>query len=208
MNATCEKELIAPHSFLTKIAKAIRVLTIPPLMVAALLSVLFFCDDVFPTVGDYLLSMLFLAIVPVMAYPLQRVVPAWRRGGRRTERKLAFVISIFSYGAAVACSVARDAVPNLLFISVVYFASVLILTLFNTLTPWRASGHACSIAGPILLICLFVGWYAIPIGAVLYVASFWASVYMKRHTVREFLLGTLSAALAAVICYFIVHPIF
>ena len=44
-------------------------------------------------------------------------------------------------------------------------------------------------------------------GIVLYAAAFWASVYMKRHTASEFLFGTLSAVLAAVICYFLVSPV-
>ena len=57
-------------------------------------------------------------------------------------------------------------------------------------------------------ICLFSGYYAIPAGLLVFAASFWASVYMKRHTVREFLLGALCAGLAGLITYFIVHPVF
>ena len=193
---------------MNKLAKAIRVLTIPPLMVAALLCVLFFFDDVFPTVGDFWLAMLLLAIVPVLAYPFQKLSPRLAAGGRPMQRKLAFVFSFLGYGTAVVCSILRDAVPNLLYISVVYLVSVILLTVFNCLTPWRASGHACSISGPILLICLFIGWYAIPIGALIFGASFWASVYMKRHTVREFGLGVLCALGAAIITYFLVHPVF
>ncbi|MBR6728149.1 MAG: hypothetical protein IKM08_08135 [Clostridia bacterium] len=62
--------------------------------------------------------------------------------------------------------------------------------------------------GPILLVCLFMGWYAVPAGILLYAASLWASVYMKRHTVREFLLGSLSSTLATAIAYFIAWPVF
>ena len=193
---------------MNKLAKAIRVLTIPPLMVAALLCVLFFFDDVFPTTTDFWLAMLLLAIVPVLAYPFQKLFPRLAVGGRSMQRKLAFVFSFLGYGTAVVCSILRDAVPNLLYISVVYLVSVILLTVFNCLTPWRASGHACSTSGPILLICLFIGWYAIPIGVLVFGASFWASVYMKRHTVREFALGVLCALGAAIITYFLVHPVF
>lgn len=191
-----------------KIAKIIRMVTVPPVMVAALLTILFFCDDIFPTVADYVLALLFLAVVPVLAYPVQMLVPKWRAGGRKAQRLLAFVFSFVGYSAAVVVSIVRDAVPNLLYISAVYLVSVIILTLFNCFSPWRASGHACSIAGPILLICLFSGYYAIPAGVLVFVASFWASVYMKRHTVREFLLGALCSGLAGLVTYFIVHPIF
>ena len=193
---------------LHKIAKTIRVLTVPPVMVAALLTVLYYFDNVFPTLGDYWLSLLFLAIVPVLAYPFQKLVPKLREGGRKTQRNLAFVFSIFGYGGAVLSSILRGAIPNLLYISVVYLLSVIILSVINLLTPWRASGHGCSIMGPLFLLCLFIGWQAIPIGVILYAASLWASLYMKRHTLREFILGSLCAVFSAVVCIFIFHPIF
>ncbi len=190
------------------LAKAIRVLTIPPVMVASLLTILYFGADVFPSVGDYWLTMVFLAILPVLAYPVQKLVPRLNAGGRRMQRNLAFVFSFFGYLGAVFVSVLRDAMPNLLYISLVYLLSVVILTLINCLTPWHASGHGCSLMGPILLTCLFVGWYAVPAGLLLYAASLWASLYMKRHTLKEFLLGAMSSVVSALICYFIVHPVF
>lgn len=193
---------------LNKIAKVIRIITVPPVMVAALLTLLFFTDDVFPAPLDYWLTLLFLAVVPMLAYPAQLLVSRWRAGGRKTQRLLAFVFSFVGYSAAVIVSIVRNAIPNLLYISGVYLASVILLTLFNCFTPWHASGHSCSTAGPILLVCLFSGWYAVPVGLVIFGASFWASVYMKRHTVREFLLGALCGGLAALITYFIVFPTF
>ena len=190
-------------------AKIVRGVTVPPVMVSLfLLFLYFFRDDVLTNVPDLLFSLLFLAVLPVLAYPLQSIIPAFRPGGQKMKRKLAFILSLVGYTAALAVSLLRNAVPNLAYIDAVYLSSVVILTLINLLTPWHASGHACSIAGPVLLICLYVGWYAIPIGAVLYAASFWAAVYMKRHTVREFLLGTLSALMAAAICYIVIRPIF
>lgn len=193
---------------LYKVAKAIRVITVPPLMVALMLTVLYFGADIFPAPTDLWLMLLFLAIVPALAYPVQMLVPAWRGGGRKTQRNLAFVFSFAGYGGAVICSILRNAIPNLLYIAVVYLISVVILTLFNLLSPWHASGHGCSLMGPILLVCLFMGWYAVPAGILLYAASLWASVYMKRHTVREFLLGSLSSTLAAAIAYVIAWPVF
>ena len=190
------------------VAKLIRILTIPPVMVAAMLTVVYFFADVFPAVGDYWLTLLFLAVVPVLAYPVQKLNPRLNEGGRRAQRKLAFVFSFLGYSGAVLSSILRDAVPNLLYITVVYLVSVVILTLINCLTPWHASGHGCSLMGPLLLISLFVGWYAVPAGLLLYAASLWASLYMRRHTVQEFFLGSLSSCLAALIAYFVVHPVF
>ena len=206
-NINLEKK--APKKpFLYRSAKLIRALTVPPIMVTALLLILLFAGNVFPATVDFVLSLIFLAIVPVLAYVAQKLLPGWKDGGQKAQRKLAFVFSFLGYTAAVVVSIVRDAIPNLLYISLVYLVSVVILTLFNCLSPWHASGHGCSLMGPILLSCLFVGWYAIPAGVVIYCASLWASVYMKRHTVREFFLGSLSAVLSALICYVIVHPIF
>ena len=196
------------NTFLYKVAKLIRALTVPPIMVTALLLLLFFGDDVFPTTLDFALALVLLAIVPVLAYVAQKLLPGWKDGGQKAQRKLAFIFSFLGYTAAVIVSIVRGAIPNLLYISLVYLVSVIILTLFNCLSPWHASGHGCSLMGPVLLGCLFVGFYAIPAGILIYCASLWASVYMKRHTVREFFLGSLSAVLSALICYFIVHPIF
>ena len=193
---------------MNKIAKAIRVLTIPPFMVTALLTVLYFNNDVFPTLLDYFLALVFLAVVPVLAYPVQKMIPRLSAGGRKAQRNLAFVFSFIGYSAAVVCSILRGAVPNLLYISAVYLLSVVFLTLVNCLTPWHASGHACSIAGPLFLISFFQGWVAIAAGALIYAASLWASVYMKRHTVREFVLGSLCSMLSAVVMYVFIHPIF
>jgi len=194
---------------LKKAAKTVRVLTIPPVMVAALFFVLHAEKTVFLHRADLFICFVFLAIMPVLAYPLQTLVPAWRKGGRRTQRNLAFVFSVLGYiGAVLYCIFARVGV-NLTYVTVVYLLSVLVLTLWNALTPFHASGHACGIAGPILLICLFVGnWRAIVPGAALFVLAFWASLVLKRHNAREFLLGALCSVLTALAVYPFLHPIF
>lgn len=193
---------------LYRVAKAIRVITVPPLMVTGALLLLWQEADVFPHALDFFLALFFLAILPVLAYPVQMLVPKWREGGRNMQRKLAFLFSAVGYVGAVICAIVRGAVPNLLYIAVVYCLSVILLLLFNSFTPLHASGHGCSIAGPIIFSSCFVGGVAIFPLLFLYAASLWASAYMKRHTVREFLLGTLIAAASAAICYFVIHPVF
>ncbi len=192
-----------------KFAKIIRGITVPPAIVTVLFLLLYFCrDDVIPTPLDLSLSLFFLALVPVLAYPLQAIVPAFRPGGQRMKRKLAFILSIMGYIAAFTVSLLRGAVPNLAYIDAVYLCSVIVLTLLNVCTPWHASGHACSIVGPIALLACFFEWWTIPVGALVIALSFWSSVYLKRHTVREYLLGALSPLLSAVLMYPIFMPIF
>ncbi|MBO7341405.1 MAG: hypothetical protein J6U87_01860 [Clostridia bacterium] len=192
-----------------KFANIIRGITVPPVIVAALLTILYFCrDSVIPSLADYLLSLFFLALVPVLAYPLQEIVPAFRPGGQKMKRKLAFIFSIMGYIAAFTVSTLRGAVPNLIYIDAVYLCSVVVLTLLNVCTPWHASGHACSIVGPIALLACFMGWWAILGGALVIALSFWSSVYLGRHTVREYFLGALSPLLSALLMYPLFMPIF
>lgn len=190
-------------------AKIVRGVTVPPVMVSLfLLFLFFFRDDVLTNVPDLLFSLCFLAILPVLAYPLQSIVPAFRPGGQKMKRKLAFILSLVGYTAALAVSLLRNAVPNLAYIDAVYLCSVIILTLINLLTPWRASGHACSLVGPAVMICFFMGWPAVIPAVLLTALSFWASIYLKRHTPREFLLGALSSSLSIVLMYLVFHPVF
>ncbi|MBR2312226.1 MAG: hypothetical protein IKA46_02940 [Clostridia bacterium] len=192
-----------------KIAKIIRGITVPPAIVTVLFVLLYFLrDDVILTPLDFVFSLFFLAVVPVLAYPLQAIVPAFRPGGQKMKRKLAFILSIMGYIAAFTVSLVRGAVPNLAYIDAVYLCSVLVLTALNVFTPWHASGHACSIVGPIALLACFFGWGAILAGAAVIVLSFWSSVYLKRHTVREYLLGAVSSLLSALMMYPLFMPTF
>ena len=190
-------------------AKMVRGFTVPPAVVSALL-VLLWClrTDVIGNAVDLWLSLLFLALVPVLAYPLQRVIPSLRAEGQRGARKLAFALSLCGYTAALTVSLLRGAVPNLAYIDAVYLCSVVVLTVINLFTPWHASGHACSIVGPVALLGCFFGLPAILGGALFVALSFWSSVYLKRHTVREYLLGALSPIVSGVLMYLIFWPSF
>ena len=190
-------------------AKIIRGVTVPPAIVSVLLVLLWSLRaDVIGNATDFWLSLVFLAVVPVLAYPLQRLSPAFRAQGQRGARKLAFVLSFGGYTAALVVSLLRGAVPNLAYIDAVYLCSVAVLTLINLLTPWHASGHACSIVGPVALLGCFFGLPVILGGAAFVALSFWSSVYLKRHTVREYLLGALSPIVSGALMYVLFWPTF
>ena len=59
----------------------------------------------------------------------------------------------------------------------------------------RASGHACSCTLPYLILSYYFGRGAAIICLILYLAEGWASVELKRHTIKEFLGGTIVACL-------------
>ncbi len=179
------------------IAKLIRVVTVPPVMVGTLIILLSTLRaDVFTGIGQSLLTLMFLAIIPVLAYPVSYVVPAIRKKGRDGQRNLAFFLSAAGYaGGFIYGWLAQVSVP-LMIIFGTYLLSVLVLTFMNKVIKVRASGHACSIAGPIGLVCYFLPPVCIVASLCLYATIFWASVHMGRHTVKEFIWGSLSSPLS------------
>ncbi len=182
------------------LAKMIRVLTVPPVMVGTLLILLSALrPDVITSLGESLLALLFLAILPVLAYPVSVLIPSVRAKGRDGQRNLAFVFSAIGYTGGVVYASVAGVNTSLAVIFWTYFISVIFLTLLNKVIRVKASGHACSIAGPIGLVCYFLPPILIPVCLLLYGVIFWASVRMGRHTVREFILGSVTSPLALVL---------
>ena len=75
----------------------------------------------------------------------------------------------------------------------------MLLIICNKVVKLRASGHSCSITGPILLLLTLTGWQFIGPCAAIFVGVLWSSLYLKRHTLKEISLGALCAALGMVI---------
>jgi hypothetical protein len=86
-----------------------------------------------------------------------------------------------------------------------YLFSVVIILVSNKVFKVRVSGHACSVSGPLVFSGYFLGSWGIAVGAVCWVAILWASLVMKRHTVKEFLLGTLTCLVAFTAGWLIFH---
>ena len=178
-------------------AMIIRIVSVPPVMAAILVAVLaVFRRNVVSTWGDVLLSLLFLSLLPAAAYPLSELIPSVKCRGREGQRDLAFVLSLVSYAAAWCGGLLGGMNGRLVLIYTVYFFSVLLLLLLNKALGLRASGHACSVTGPIIVACAYFGGWGALIGLPLYAAIFWASLRSGRHTAKELLLGTASCEAA------------
>lgn len=172
------------------IAKMIRIVTTPPILITALILILSMSrDDIFRGMGEILMSILLLAMVPVLAYPLQRILPGWKEGGREGQRNLAFVLNLAGYMSALILGYLSGAGKNLKLIEITYFLSVVILTAFNKFIHIRASGHACGVTGPLLLLLYFTGWTALIPCLAIGAAMVWASLELKRHTRQELAYG-------------------
>ncbi len=180
-----------------KFAKTIRVMTIPPILVFTLLTVLLTnYDQFYGEIIDYALAITFLMIVPALAYPIQMLNPSWRAQGRAGQRKLAFIFSVCGYFIGLSIAIICRIKPTLLAIYIGYCTSVLLLTLFNKGFKIHASGHAAGVTGPLLYFAVFNNVWLVPVAVILYVAIIWSSVKMKRHTISEFILGTLCSVIA------------
>ena len=81
-----------------KLAGLVRVISIPPVMVTALLLILYFWGpQPFCPVGELVTTILLLGFVPVLAYPAQPLFPRYRSRGREGQRELAFVFTGVGY---------------------------------------------------------------------------------------------------------------
>lgn len=183
-----------------KLAKTIRIITIPPVLVSALLVILYFFRNEMFRPLDLLMSIVFLAVIPTFAYPLQPIMPGFKGKGRDGQRKLAFVTSTLGYIGGYVFSAVTGASEGLKFIYASYLLSVFLLLIFNQIFKLKASGHACGVLGPLLFAVYFMGpVWLIPCmlaGA----AVVWSSLQLTRHTPKELVLGGLCALCAFFVC--------
>ena len=186
------------------IAKIIRAIAVPVAWVGLLLVALYlFRPNTFNATYELLLSIAFLAIIPMGAYVLQPFIPKYKEKGHEGKRNLAFVFTFFGYTAAVLFGVFAQITAELLFIFAVYFFSYLALLVFNKVVKFRASGHACGLVGPITLLIYFIGWQFIIPSIILLGLVCWASLFLERHTVKE-LMGGFASFVIAFLCSLVI----
>lgn len=189
-----------PSNAKLKTAQAIRVLTVPPVLVSAMLLLLYhYTTQIFRNGLDLIASLFFLGLLPILAYPLQPLFPKFRKMEREGQRALAFLFSLAGYFLGFFSGLITQAKSGLQLIYTTYLLSVVFLSIWNKLLHLRASGHACSITGPLIFLCYFLGLRLLLPCACIMSASFWASLTMKRHTPRDLFWGTL-LCIAAFLC--------
>lgn len=195
------------HNIIEKIAKVIRIVTVAPIMAAALIALLswqfpgFFRDPF-----DIITSILFLVVFPLLAYPLQPFISQYRDKGREGQRNLAIVFALIGYVLAVIFALFKHPSSGVWIIYLTYLISALFIALFNKVIGLKASGHACGVAGPVWALIWFLGAKAM-FGLIILAAVYWASLKIKRHKMTELLAGTLIPALSLAISVFITGAI-
>ena len=184
------------------IAKIIRVLSVPPIMVSAFILILAFNKNcIFTRVSQIIIMILLLGIVPALAYVLSGLIPAFKIQGREGQRKLAFITTLIGYTIALLWAIITNVSQELMLICLMYFISVLLLTICNKGLHFRASGHASSFTGPLVLTIYFIGWKVIIPAIFIAILIVWSSVYLKRHTLQELTGGMIVSVVAFIIAY-------
>ena len=182
-----------------KAFKIVRRFTVPPVFAATLLFTVYFTHQgYFGSVWHLVASLFLLAIVPVLAYPLQRFIPGYKDRGREGQRTLAMIFSFAGYLLGVISAFVFSAPIELKIIYIEYLICGIGMILINKVFKIKASGHACGIVGPIIMLAFF-GLYipAAAIAALLIIPVFVASVVTREHTAPQLLFG--SAIPAAVL---------
>lgn len=184
-----ENVLCKPTLFGNRLAKGIRVLTVPPFLVSGMLITLtvsleHFCSSM----AEMALSILLLGLVPILAYPIQKILPT-KGEVREQQRNMAFILTFAGYLTALIFSIAGNCSRQLQYIIVSYFISMTLLVLLNKALHIRASGHACSVTGTLYFLSFFLGAPAIIPCIGIALAVVWSSLYLKRHTIQEIFWG-------------------
>lgn len=172
------------------LAKSIRVLTVPPILITGMLVILTVSLDNFcSSMAQMILAVLLLGLVPILAYPIQKLLPS-KGEVREEQRNLAFILTFAGYLTALIFSITGNCGRQLQYIIVSYFISMSLLVFFNKVLHVRASGHACSVTGTLYFLSFFLGTGAILPCVCIAIAVVWSSLYLKRHTIQEIFWGS------------------
>ncbi len=192
--------------FYLKLAHAVRIVSVPPVMVGILLVLLYTLrEDVMVTPWEMTASLMGLTILPMLAYPVAFAIPSIRKKGREGQRSLAMYFSTVGYVAVFVYGLIASVGTGLMHIYAGYLFSVVIILVSNKVFKVRVSGHACSVSGPLVYSGYFLGIWGIIVGAACWGVILWASLVMKRHTFKEFLLGTLTCLVSFTVGWLIFH---
>lgn len=172
-------------------AKIIRVVTVPPVFAALLTTILYIAmgDAAFANRFHYAEAVFSLSLLPVVPYALCAVIPTLKKRGRKFERTVALIFSVTGYfmGAAFAFFGGGVQVEKVMFAT--YLCSGLLLAILSFIFKYRASGHACGVAGPVAMLTAYLGAAFLP-AALLLVPIGISSVRLGRHTVLQVIIGS------------------
>ncbi len=184
--------------------KTIRIVTLAPIMALITILLLYSTDRyIFKGISNFIFSVIFFVIVPLLAYPLQLIIPKIKSKGRTGQRKLAIIMAVIGYILGIIYAIFMNITSELMLMYLVYLISGILIFIFNKILKIKASGHACGVVGPIVYLGYFYKSYAL-LGIPLIFIVYYSSIKMKRHSIKELLYGSILPIIAFIISYFIV----
>ncbi len=177
---------------MNKIAKIIRIFTVAPLMALLTVVVLYIASPESFGGNPWLLvlSIFFLTVLPLLAYPMQNVIPYFKDKGREGQRNLAMLFANGGYILGCITNLFMDAPAALWIIYLEYLFSGMLILIFNKVFKLRASAHACGVIGPGVMLFSFGVHAFLIVSVILWGAALWGSLAMKRHTLPQYLGGS------------------
>lgn len=187
----------------TIIYKTIRIITIAPIIAGiAFLLIWRYNYGVFGSYKSLISCLFFVVLLPILSYPLQKVIPTYKKEGRKGQRDLAIIISMISAAIGLWWATVNEFSNGSKLIISSYLLASIFIYLFSKYTAINASGHACGITGPIIYLLFFIGQWAW-LGLLVLIVVYWSSIKMKRHTLDELLYGSFCALIAFILAYYI-----
>ncbi len=171
--------------------KIIRRITVPPVFAAMLLLIVYMTHpDYIGSVGHLIGALCFLTVMPTLAYPLQKHIPKYRDRGREGQRSLAMLFSFVGYllGTTAAFVFAAPAEMKLLYLQ--YLLCGIGMLVLNKIFGIKASGHACGIVGPVIMLLYFGLYLPAIIGALLVLPVYISSIRTGQHTMPQLFGGS------------------
>ena len=173
------------------LAKITRKITVPPVFAALLLITVYIAfPDGIGSAWHLLGAIFFLAVLPLLAYPLQQYIPKFRDRGREGQRSLAMLFSFSGYAIGTIVAYIASAPARLKLIYLEYLLCGIAMLVINKAFHLKASGHACGIVGPVAMLYYFGLLIPAVIGTAIIVPVFVSSIKTKQHTYPQLIGGS------------------
>lgn len=175
---------------MNKIFLIIRKITVPPTFAATLLILGYLIyPEFFGSIWQLVGGLAFICVLPLLAYPLQKYIPHFKDKGRAGQRSLAMIFSAVGYLLGTVIAFITKAPVEYKIICVEYLLCGISMLVLNKIFKLKASGHACGIVGPVLMMIYFRMYIPAVIGALLIIPVFVSSLRTKQHTAWQLIGG-------------------
>lgn len=125
------------------------------------------------------------------ARTLQKFIPHFRDKGRDGQRSLAMIFSAVGYLLGTLTAFLTGAPIELKILYLEYLLCGVAMLVLNKVFKLKASGHACGIVGPVLMMLYFRMFIPAVAGMFLILPVYVSSLKTKRHTGPQLLGGSL-----------------